>query len=285
MPGLKRTRTTSSNDSWIVDQAAAKSKRAGMSPAVRAKRSYTQRALTAKVKKIVTSMAEKKHATFNHNAEQVASYSSTGWSNQVVPLTPMSTFASIAQGVSQDERIGNKIRTQKATFRAIMYPTAYNATSNTNPKPQSVRFVVFSMKGDQNLVPSTLDSFFQNGSSSHPPNGDLGDMIDVINTDLYTVYKDFTTKIGFSSFDQPATGSAANLGYYANNDYPLNQVVKIDATKACPAVINFNDNSTVPEGRAVFVTWFAAPCDGSVDTAATIRARMNYSVDFSYTDE
>jgi len=284
MPGLKRARTTSSDGSWYVNEASGKGKGSGVPAGVRSKRTYSQRELSAKVKKIVTGMAEKKHATFNQNAAQVAAYNSSGFSNQIVALTPMATFNSIAQGVSQDERIGNRIRTTKATFRAIMYPTAYNASSNVNPKPQSIRFVVFSLKGDQNIVPTTLDDFFQNGSSTHPPNGDLGDMIDVINTDKYTVYRDFVTKLGFAAFEG-GTGAAANLGYYANNDYPLNQVIKIDATKACPSLIQYNDNTTVPESRAVFVTWFAAPCDGSTDSSSTLRAKMNYSVDFNYTDD
>ncbi len=146
---------------------------------------------------------------------------------------------------------------------------------------------MFSMKGETNVLPDTLSNFFQNGSNSHPPNGDLGDMIDTINTDEYTVYKDLTVKLGYQQFT-PATGGpggGGNAGFFSNNDFHLNQEITIDPTKHCPSVITFNDNSSAPTSRAVFVTWFAAHAGGANGSAVLVPALMDWGLDFKYTDD
>jgi len=285
MPGLKRPRySQTSNDSWTVDEASTQGKRTGMSTAVRAKRAVKSKALRTQVKKIVENLAEKKHATYNQNAGPVSSYNYSGFSNQVIAVSPMSTFLQISQGTAQNQRIGNKIRTSKCTFKGIMWPTVYNATTNPFPAPQNVRFVLFSVKGDTTAFPSSLADFFQNGASSHDPNGDLGDMIDTVNSDLYTVYKDFQVKLGYQQFDT-TPGGGGNAGFFANNDFHLNQKIEIDCSKACPAVVQYNDNSSAPTSRAVFLAWFAAAANGSTGSSVSMPANMNYSIDYTYTDD
>lgn len=282
MPSLKRSVTY--NASQDAPSRTYKRSRTGLSSAVRYKRAANAKALRTQVKKIVGNLAEKKHATFNQNAAPVSNYNYTGFSSQIVPVSPMNTFIQISQGTSQDERIGNRIRTAKCNFKAIMWPTIYNATTNPFPAPHQVRFVVFSVKGDTSAVPTALPNFFQNGSSTSPPNGDLGDMIDTINTDEYTVYKDFTVKLGYQSFDA-TPGGGGNAGWFANNDFHFNHTVDIDVTKHLPSVITFNDNNSAPTSRAVFVTWFAAHAGGSAGTSTLRPADMDYSIDFKYTDD
>lgn len=267
----KRTRSSFSASNRKTDNRSVQKKRA-----------WSQAGLRAKVKALVKDMSEKKIATFQRNSGTVGAYNYGGFSNQIIPLTPFGGFCQIDQGVSQTQRIGNKVKIASSTFRAIMYPTMYHATSNPNPSPSMVRFVVFSLKGETNVLPTTLDNFFQNGSTSHAPNSDMGDMIDEINRDEYTVYRDFTVKMGYAKNDRG--GVDDQRAAFANNDFKLVQRIDLDVTKYCPASVVFNDNLSTPNSRAVYVVWFSCEVTGLSADTNRLPALMHMTAVCKYTD-
>lgn len=250
---------------------------------VRGKRATRQLMTAAKVKKIVSNLAEKK--VVQHEAtNQVAAYNQTSFgSNGIIPVSPYSTYLQVDQGTSQDQRIGNKIRPMRTTLDMNFVAQNYNGTTNTNPTPQQIRVVVFSMK-DNNDLPTTLPYFFQQGSSSTTPLSNGFDMILPINRDLYTVYEDFRVKLGASIWEV-SPGTTAVQGYFANNDFDLNPIVRLDLSKHIPNVVTYNDNNSAPTSRAVFVTWFTARSDGVTSASSQIPASVFYSLKCTYTDD
>lgn len=251
---------------------------------VRAK--FTERKLVtaSAVKKIVTGLAEKKICQTELTLD-VSAYNQPNWTNNgILPLSPMSTYLQIDQGVSQEQRIGNKIRPYSCTLDLLFTPQLYNATSNTFPYPTMVRVIVFSQK-ESNDLPTSLPNFFQQGSSATAPISTGFDMILPVNKDVYTPYYDRVIKLGTSSWPTNISGGNPNAGGYGNNDYSLNPMLHIDVTKYLPSVVTFNDNLSNPTSKAVFVTILASRSDGTTSATTQIPGRVFASLKFKYTDE
>lgn len=261
----------------------SKRQKASLSANVRPVRVSKQVALRAQVRKIVTNMAEKK--TVRYQAPKfLGGYNNSNFAtNQIIPLSPYSTFCQIDQGVSQDERIGNKIKITKSALKLQFWALPYNATTNLEPCPMLVRVCICSAKDDSNTLSGTLSNFFQNGSGSNPPTSGMEDMVAEINRDAYTVYKDMVVKVGYSG--NTGTGSDVGQAYFSNNDFPLCPAVSVDTTRFNPATVQFNDNLSIPNSKLVFLTYFAARADGT-GTAATNQTTAVYiNNTLFYTDD
>lgn len=256
--------------------------RSGGKMPVRAKRSEKQALTAAKVRKIVVGLAEKKVVQYSATLD-LSAYNGTNWNNNgILGVSPQATWCQIDQGVSQDQRIGNKVRPYSCTLDLMMCANQINGTYNPNPAPNMVRIVTFSIK-ESNDVPTSLPNFFQDGSSSHAPLSNGSDMVLPINRDVYTVYGDTSVKLGNAQWS--VAGSTAASGNFANNDYSLNPMLSMDLTKHLPSVVTYNDNLSEPTSRAVFVTFFCVRADGRLSDAAYIPGIMYTSLKIKYTDE
>lgn len=256
----------------------------GSKSAVRGKRVTKQLMTAAKVKKIVTSLAEKKICQDDLSID-ITAYNGLNWPNQsIIPVSPTATYLQIDQGVAQDQRIGNKIRPYSCTLDMMFFGNIYNATSNTFPYPTMVRIIVFSIK-DNNDVPTSLPNFFQAGSTASPPISTGMDMILPVNRDVYTPYYDRIIKVGTNGWPTDIAGGNPNAGGYGNNDYSLNPSLKVDVTKYMPSVVTYNDNNSIPTSKAVFVTFLASRSDGASSNPNMIPAKCFASLKFKYTDE
>ena len=237
------------------------------------------------VKRSIEKQEEVKIA-FGTQTCNVGGYNYTNWSsNQIHVLTPYDgTFGStvINQDATQAGRIGNKVKIRKASLRLASWAMPYNAVTNPTPTPLMVRVWIFTRKDFQN-IPTNLPNFFQAGSSSIAPIGNITDYLYPPNTDVYTVYKTVDFKLGPAAFTS-ATGGQAAYGYYANNDFELCDLRTIDITPYLPATIDWNDSTALPFSRPVFMTMESVCADGTTQSSGTYGMQTAMQVVLEYTD-
>lgn len=213
-------------------------------------------------------------------------------SQNMVQLTPSNQTNAdyqIVQGTSQGARIGNTITVQKATLKWAMYPALYNVASNPTPKALDIRCFIVSLKGVPNgqvtkaqLHDVLTNTCFANGASSNGLSNNLFDLVQAWNTDVLTVYCDFTLKLGQST-QAGMTGSSASM-LQGNNDYKLNQIVKLDVTKYLPKKMTFNDADTNSTSRQVFLVWHPINFDGTTIPSTTFVAGGFCTFDLYFKD-
>lgn len=247
------------------------------------------------VKRSIASVNEPKRYTAEASATLFTSAATQAQfcSGNMVQFTPTTQGASysytITQGTGQGQRIGNSIKLKKVWFRFVMYPQQYNAVSNPTPQPQDVRLVIFSMKpavatgvvSKENAWTVLTNTFFANGNASNGMLGNLYDMVSYPNTDVVTVYFDKVMKLGMATVQGNTGGSATN--YFPNNDYLLNQQVKIDITKFLPSKIVFNDNNDSTT-RQVFAAFLPVNSDGTGPVSTRNPASYFWGIDLQYID-
>jgi len=217
-------------------------------------------------------------------AREFGSYLDSNTMN-VFPMCPYQTlFPSPSLGVLSNNRIGNEIRSRKVMLNYTLRPTPYNATFNPSPQPVHIQMFLGYLKQASGVIPGSADYnlFFNNGSISYAPSGTLSDLVAQPNTDMWTIVKTWTHKVGFAASD----GTGINVGWsaYSNNDYKLNVVKKLDITKHIPKVIKFNDNLQSQQGRNLFLFYQAVASNG-LALAVNIRpVAINFWVHFEYED-
>lgn len=234
--------------------------------------------------KVVRREEETKVSTWSGISYIGAYGANTSIQNQgFIPLTPYGTYVQIPQGTGQGERTGNQIRLVKVTFDYVVSATNYAATANPIPQPQELLIRLFSVKNTNALVQSA-GNYFQNGNASANPVGTLVDITRPVNNDLYTQYRFIRHKIGYAAW-VPTPGLAPANGYYANNDFALNVVKKIDVTKYCPKLIRFNDNTTNATTRILQTFIECVNSDGSSAISASVTPLvMTWTITISYKD-
>jgi hypothetical protein len=254
-----------------------------------------KKATTSKIPQSVKSYVDK---TLNKRLETKIAYISTpntpfpayAYVNNTANFVNNNTFITtpnagklvISQGVGQADRIGNRITTRKATFNLVLYPKEYDATYNYDAAPQLVRIVVFKLKGGYSLSSFLSSDFFQTGNTATGLSSRLTDMNDHINRDLATVYKDFIVKLG-RAIQPAATGSSSNQ-YYANNDYKMNHLLKIDVTSSVPKRIEFDDTGATASTNESYIVWMPVAAIGAPMANGAYPMYCNYSYTYEYED-
>lgn len=275
----------------------------GLSSMQRMKRAHklltapTKSALNNQIKRVVKGLFEKKSISTFGSVASMANAANTVsapfTTNNVIQLSPCSTMFSMAQGVTQATRVGNAITPTKVEFHMAMFPNNYDATNNNVPIPQEVEICVFSLVAQdqsltaaQNTCAAAGGGFFQNGASFSGFSGNLGDCQKLINTDLVKVFYRRRVKLGAANY-QTNTGTQANSYSYSNNEYHLNQMVKIDLLKyGFPKKVTFLDNSVAATSRALFLVLSPCDADGGSNSSTTsaIPCIWQYTANMEYTD-
>lgn len=213
-------------------------------------------------------------------------------SDNIVWVSPNSTTMSISQGTRQDERIGNKVRTKRCTFKMIMYPKPYNSIINPNPRPQVITVWCCSAKrgyvspADMATIFDT--NFFQDGLTSTGYTSQLLDNVSSINENAVTVYWKRTFKLGHSThYAQPNQASElypSNV-QYANNDYKMNVIKTFDLTKQMLKTYSFDDSNNTPNQRCTFLVFGIANADGQLFTSGDhLPVDVYGHLSYTYTD-
>lgn len=233
------------------------------------------------VERAIARSEEVKRSQYYAENVNVAAYGTTS-GGLTLPVSPLGGVLTIAQGTSQGQRIGNRIKVQKAHLRMDFSPNNYNATSNAVPVPQLVLVWLYYDASNVTAVSSPDSTFLQDGGSTKALVGKAIDMISPVNTDRWKVFKKFVLKIGFAS--NSGTGAAANSAYYANNGFVVADTLDIDCTSMLPKYIQFNDNSTTPTSRNLLMYAESVNFNGSVQSAASLPLAAQVVLDFHFTD-
>lgn len=239
-------------------------------------------AVKSYVKRAIHTNVENKKAVYN------ASFTFGSISNSATlyarPLTPATTFLTINQGLGQGDRIGNKCRTMRAMFRYTLFPLPYDLGVNPQPTPVEVMIIFGYVKASPTTVPTAgqVQLLFQSGNTSLPPQGDLGDLIQPFNTDVWTIKKVIRHKIGNSVVEgSGAQPARANL---ANNDFKFNAVRAVNITKIYPKSLVFNDTNNTINNAGLYVMIQAVNANGGVMPFTTVSTFADYALDLTYED-
>lgn len=200
------------------------------------------------------------------------------------PMQPLSGYWNITQGTGAGARIGNQIRVRKLELSYVLRPMPYEATNNPAPMPCEIQLMLGYVKSTPSYAPVALDisQLFQSGNSVSAPVGSLRDIIAVINKDYWEIKKRWTHKVGYSTSN--GTGSQSANQFFANNDFKLNVVKKINITKFVPTTCLFNDAGITPTTRNLFFMYQAVAASGEILPATRIPMTIDFWLDFRYED-
>lgn len=263
----------------------------------RGRRAIVKRALAkswkrsvAKVcKRVISKQAEIKNANSSfsiapHNTLALTSDIAT---QNILWVSPNSSQLPIIQGVRQDERVGNKIKTKRCKLKVIMYPKPYDATINPTPQPQIVTMWCVSAKigYTSNTSMATIfdTNFFQDGFTSTGYLSQLIDSISEVNSDAITLHWKRSFKLGHSYHPQYNTSHVD--AQFSNNDYKMNHIRQFDLTKALKKTYTFDDTNNTPNDRSTFIIFGVANANGQLFTNGAYRPVDVYAtLDYYYTD-
>lgn len=247
------------------------------------------------VKKAVTSSAEAKCLQLSGSltVRAISSASTDAFvNNACMCLTPQgATIAAfqtpymiLANGVGQDQRIGDKVAIKATYLDYLIYAKPYDATFNTVPAPQVVTVLIIRPKtaNKYGLSPQFIRAgadaiLFENQANADSGlGGTLSDILRKIDTDNYSVLARREYKIGY----QGNLSSSNTLSTLPNNDFPA--YVK-DRVKLKGGSWQVN-RSEVYEGQTTYALVFSLRADGTAVATSQIPVAFDFNVAVYYTD-
>jgi hypothetical protein len=234
------------------------------------------------VKTQIARNIENKTGTVYNLGKLIYPTTHANFTSSIFPLSPSAVSVGINQGAAQGQRIGNKIKMKKCTFRGTLHPNLYNATTNPQPVPLQVVMWFFYDKENPQTVPAPLTDFFQFGGTVSAMQNDLVDLWAPINTDKYRVLGKRMFKLGNSEWT--TTGSTPSAGNFTNNDFKYNQSFSINVMKWMPKEFVFRDNNSDPTTRGLYCMIQCISASGSQLGAAIEPATLSYISDMEWED-
>lgn len=200
------------------------------------------------------------------------------------PITPYTGYLQIGHGVLQNNRVGNQIRTAKVMLNYVLRPNPYSAVSNAGPAPVEVEMFLGYLKQFPSNLPTAGDfnNFYQVGNTSVAPTGNLNDLASSVNKDYFVIKKQWRHKIGYAN----NAGTGSNVAYqtFANNDFKLNIIKKLNITSHVPKLIQFNDASPTATSRGLFFWYQGVSSAGNILASTQTPIHIDFWIDFSYED-
>lgn len=200
--------------------------------------------------------------------------------NNIIDVTDETlTKITQANGLTQNGRIGNRLRLRSCVLRGTLFP---NAEQNM---ATYVKIWVVSARDRPNdaslanIRSICGASFFK--TSPGTPNGSMtGQLIDLcrtVNEDQLQLYTTRVFKLGFQ------TSPNTVIGVAANNDFKLSHMFKIYLGRHMNKNVIYNDVTAEPRNKKIFVVMECIPADGSVSNNNSY-AVLNYFLDIKYED-
>lgn len=211
-------------------------------------------------------------------------YYNMGSTFKVHQLSANSSTLPIPQNSTSAGRIGNKIAFVSGKIRMNFWADGYNAISNPYPQPCIVQIYLITRRDTAQGIPTaSLPYFYQSGSTAVSPTGYLQDTFNVVNKDLYRVYKSYKIKIGPAS--NTGTGAAAGYSYWANNDFAMNKSLTINFTKYLIKNAKFNDTVTnEPVQRGLWLVMQAVSATNTGMSANQMPIKYLAEIDLRWKD-
>lgn len=247
------------------------------------KAKYSGETFAAKVKRVMLRAAEKKQV--DETLSQTYFGSAATNSQLAIAMLPNASTLSISQGTAVNNRVGNRVRIKKVTFRGSIVPAVYDAAFNQIPQPQHVKMYFLSYKGDPNgTVAPLTPPFYRSGATTSAMNGALTDPYKQLDHESLVVYKEVLFKIGPAA--NGGTGAIATSQFYTNNDFKECQEFSFDVTKWCPKEIVFDDTTLAPTSRQLtcVVESTNAISGTAMGTTSSLVVGITYQIHIEYTD-
>lgn len=203
--------------------------------------------------------------------------------NSVIDVTAL-TFDTIVQGVNQQQRVGNEIKIKSVMFRAVAYPVAVTGDPTSSTPPVELQmWVVSDKRAPKDATSAEINAiaasnWFQFGSASSAMAGYILDILKVPNHDELTIHKRKTYKVGPS---RPNWTSVVNT----NNDFKLNQKIRVNLTKYFNKKVKYNDNNPLTTNCSKpFICFQALPADGGLGQTDQSYCQIIYQIDVQWED-
>jgi len=235
------------------------------------------------VKKVISRQAENKTIQWFTTGIDIWNINNANFLPSIFPVSPYLGFLNVEQGVGQGERVGNRIRIKRIWIKGTIYPQPYNSTINPNPQPVQVILWFFCSRSSPNLLPNTMSGFLQDGDSARNLQGDLTDVISLVNNDQFRLFHKRVFKIGYAAYE--GTGIQPAQQAFHNNDFKLNRTFKVNLKKHVVKNVVYNDTGTnVPRTRGLFCVAQAVNADGSIMANNITPAQMSFQLSMEYED-
>jgi len=240
----------------------------------RAKRSSKRPSFTKKVKAVVQSFAEHKQFTSYGGNNQIGTASASFPSS--LNLMPV-----LNQGTGDSTRVGNEVRITSANIRGYVNILPYNVSTNVLSTAVMVKIWLCSYKTAQtnNISLTNADSsFFEINNGSVGMQGTMLDMVLQPNMDSWTVHASKKVKIGAGYAS--STGPVGTSGYFDNS--PMTAPFSFNWGKYCKSPLRFNDATTSPSNKNMFLIFQSVYADGSA--SSVYSSEMHYCNTVKYVD-
>lgn len=174
------------------------------------------RPFAIKVKKVIHRMSENKFWQAPVVQNTVIPAAITG-STSLTSVNPycINLLPQLAQGTGNSNRIGNRVRLVKNVVKGYVNLLPYNATLNSYRCPVAVKLYVFSVKSFTNFIGEmglqNWQQFFRLNNADTGFYGTMLDMVQSINTELYTLHATRTFELSSQPF--LVGGGGSNAGY------------------------------------------------------------------------
>lgn len=215
----------------------------------------------------------KKYISSGANINIVSAQSSTP---QYVLLTP-----TMSQSVANGGRIANEIIVRKAFIRGRINLLPYNATTNNYSCPTLVKMWVCRRKRSNITLaglPQLTDwnNFFDTGAGASGFAGSPLDMFTANNTEYWDILR--TKQITLSNAFGPLYSSGTINSSAGSVSVPFTFYFDRYLTK-----LKFNDTTTSPTNKELFLVFQAVYADGQSSTSQT-QCEFHYSMTHIYED-
>lgn len=244
--------------------------------------SKVSRAFASKVKKVVHRMTENKTwERVEVNKALNGAYSGT----LSVDPTCINCLPWLSQGTGQSGRIGNRVRLVKNQFRGIINALPYGGSA-TYQAPIWVKMWVFSPKFfsnfDGDMGNLQWKQFFQVNNADAGFYGNTLDMLQNVNTELYTVHTTRTFQLNTA-----LTGTiSVSGGVYQGTSGQFAHKFTIDLSKYVKDLKYDDDSSQRPTNKNLLIAFQTCYADGTINGTATNNniAELHYIQECEYED-
>jgi len=246
-----------------------------------AKRVYKRKTVssTKGIKSLVKKMIRKN--VENKTADTYAANTVINCASSILLPTYISLAPTVTAGTSAQNRIGNEITVTKSTIRGICNVLPYNVTTNPLTSPIYVKMWLCSRKNTNSLVtglPALADfqNFFQSGSTSLGWQINILDTLFYNNRDYWNVHTTKTMRLQYQSTISSANAVLSPSGYVTQH-FTFNLAKHLGRIK-------YNDASTQPSNKELFLVFQAVLADGSTAAAGTQLAEVHYVLETNFED-
>jgi len=252
-------------------------------PKRRPKKGVKKVSIKKMIKKEIARTVENKTLQAYNIGQSIRSVIHANFPQQIIQVSPGAALLPISQGVGQGNRVGNVINLKKLRIKGTIVPQAYSAGVLPVPTPSQIAIYVFADKlSEPNAILSTPTDFFQAGNSTRGFANDLVDQWSQVNTDRYQVFYKKSFKVGFANYN--GTGAFPDAQFYSNNDFKLNQNFSIDLMPGAIKRVKYNDASTDPICRSLYLMFVPSRADGGAYSSSETAAGVQWTLDMVYED-